>query len=169
MGRSGGDGAADADLGFRGEDGNARPAGREARPGLGLPVAVPVAVGVYAPAGEAGQDGVAVRLGQRGGQAGGGRAGPGSGDDRAACGGKRDLARVHGLAGALALSGRDGDRRGGAGCCAGQLDGGDPGGVLLGDEGRAGGAEHRAGGRAAPLIADLASFRQVSDPIHRQW
>src|ERR1019366_6822147 len=40
---SGGDWRADADLGFGGERGNARPAGREAEPGLGLAVAVAVA------------------------------------------------------------------------------------------------------------------------------
>jgi len=38
---SGGVGAADADLGGRGGGGQTRPAGREARPGLGFPVAVP--------------------------------------------------------------------------------------------------------------------------------
>ena len=74
---SGGDGAADADLGGRGGGGQARPAGREARPGLGFPVAVSVAVDIDAAAGQAGQGVIAVRFGQRGGQAGGGRAGPG--------------------------------------------------------------------------------------------
>ena len=95
-------------------------------------------------------------------------AGPGGGDDGAARGGERDLPGVDGLAGALALAGGDGDRRGGAGCRAGQLGGGHPGGVLLGDQG--GGADRSIGpvDGPAPLIADLASFRQVSDPIHRQ-
>src|SRR5271170_1226008 len=56
---SGGEGSADADLGGRGPGGQVRSAGREARPSLGFPVAVPVAVGVDAAAGQAGQDGVA--------------------------------------------------------------------------------------------------------------
>src|ERR1019366_2461354 len=51
---AGGDRAADADLGCRGEDGDARAAGREARPDLGLAVAVPVSVHVDASAGHAG-------------------------------------------------------------------------------------------------------------------
>jgi hypothetical protein len=76
---SGGDRAADADLGCRGEDGDARAAGREARPGLGLAVAVPVSVHVDAAAGQAGQDRVAAGRGQLGGQAGGGGPGPGGG------------------------------------------------------------------------------------------
>ncbi len=56
----------------------------------------------------------------------------------AACGGERYLTRVHRLAGALALACRDRDRRGGAGCRAGQFGGGYPGGVLLGDQGGGG-------------------------------
>ena len=48
---------------------------------------------------------------------------------------KRDLPGVDGLAAALALAGGDGDRRGGAGCRAGQLGGGHPGGVFLRDQG----------------------------------
>src|ERR1035441_5530545 len=38
---AGGDRAGDAELGCRGEDGDARPPGREARPDLGLAVPVP--------------------------------------------------------------------------------------------------------------------------------
>jgi hypothetical protein len=105
-GESGGDGHADADLGRCGERGHARPAGREAQPGLGRAVAVAVAVDVDAAAGQAGQGTVAVRGDRGSGQAGGGRPGPGGGDDGAARGGERDLAGVDGLAGALALAGR---------------------------------------------------------------
>jgi len=78
-------------------------------------------------------------------------------------------AGVDGLAGALALAGGDGDGRGGAGCRAGQLDGGDPGGVFLGDEGWAGGAEHRPGGRAGAADRGLgflqAGFRPGPPPV----
>lgn len=45
-----------------------------------------------------------------------------------------DISRGAHLAGALALAGQDGDGRGGAGRGPGELDGGDPGGVLLGRE-----------------------------------
>ena len=73
--------------GTRGERGHARPARREAQPGLGRAVAV--AVDVDAAAGQAGQGTVAVR-GDRGSrQAGGGRPGLGGGDDGAARGGER--------------------------------------------------------------------------------
>ena len=161
--------AADADLGGRGGRGQAWAAGREARPGLGFPVTVPVAVGVDATAGQAGQDGVPVRFGQLGGQAGGGRAGPGGGDDRAAGGGERYLAGMHRLAGPLTLAGRDRDRRGGAGRRAGQLGGGDPGGVLLGDQGRGLRAEHRPGGRTRPADRRLgflqAGLRPDPPPV----
>jgi len=58
-----------------------RPARREAQAGLGLAVTVPVPAGLDAAAGQAGQDGVPVRLGECGGQAGGGRAGPDGSDD----------------------------------------------------------------------------------------
>ena len=73
-----------------------------------------------------------------------------------------------GWPGALALAGGHGDRRGGAGCRAGQLGGGHPGGVFLRDQG--GEADRSIGpvDGPAPLIADLASFKAVSDPIHRQ-
>jgi len=54
--------------------GHARPAGREAQPGLGRAVAV--AVDVDAAAGQAGQGTVAVRGDRGSGQAGGGRPGP---------------------------------------------------------------------------------------------
>jgi len=113
---------------------------------------VPVAVDVDAAAGQVGQDAAAAGGDRRGGQAGGGRAGPGGGDDRAAGSGERDLAGVDGLAGALALSGRDGDGRGGPGHRAGQFDGYHPGGVLLSDQVRGLGAEHRPG--AGPGAAD---------------
>ena len=101
--------------------------------------------------------------GQRGGEAGGGRAGSGGGDDGAAGGGGRDLPGLHGLVGAAARAGGDCGRGGGAG-------GGDhPGGVLLGHQG---GDPERSIAPVegpAPLIADLASFSVVSEPIHRQW
>src|SRR3954465_10343014 len=70
---SGSDRLADADLGGRGLGGNARAAGREARPGLGPAVAVPVAVHVNAAAGQAGQDAAAAPRGRRGERPGGTR------------------------------------------------------------------------------------------------
>ena len=63
-------------------------------------------------------------------------AGPDGGDDGPAGGGEGDLPRVHRLPGAASPAGGDSDRRGGAGEGAGQFDGGYPGGVLLGDQGR---------------------------------
>jgi hypothetical protein len=128
---SGGQGLADADLGWRGAGGQARPARREAGPGLGLAVAVPVPVDLDAAPGQASQDGVPVGRGEGGGQAGGRGAGPGGGDDGPAGSGERDLTGVHWLAGAASPAGRDGDRRSGAGGSAGQFDGSYPGGVLL--------------------------------------
>ena len=70
---------------------------------------------------------------------------------------------------ALALAGGDSDGRGGAGGGAGQFHGDHPGGVLLSGQGR--GLERSMGpvDGPAPVIADLASFRVVSEPIHRQW
>jgi uncharacterized protein len=144
-GWSGGGRSADADLGGSCPCGQAGAGGREARASLGFPVAVPAAVYLDAAAGQAGQRVIAVRLGQRGGQAGGGRTGAGGGDDGAAGRGERDLAGVHWLAGAWSLAGGDGDRRGGAGGGAGQLGGGHPGGVLLRDQGGGRRAQHRAG------------------------
>jgi hypothetical protein len=55
--------------------GQAGAGGREARAALGFPVAVSAAVYLDAAAGQAGQRVITVRLGQRGGQAGGGRTG----------------------------------------------------------------------------------------------
>jgi hypothetical protein len=43
---------------------------------------------------------------------------------------------VNGLPGVASSAERDGNRRGGAGGGAGQFDGGHPGGMLLGDQGR---------------------------------
>jgi len=68
---SDGEGPANADPGWRGAGDQPRPADREARPGLGLAVAVPVHLD--AAPDQADQDGVAVRRGEGGGQAGGGR------------------------------------------------------------------------------------------------
>ena len=68
-----------------------------------------------------------------------------------------------------APAGRDGDRRGGAGGGAGQLDGGHPGGVLLGDQGRGRRAEHRPGGRPGAADRGLgllqAGFRADPPPV----
>jgi hypothetical protein len=61
------------DLGGSCPRGQARAGGREARAGLGFAVAVPVAVYLDTAAGQAGQEVAAVRLGQRGEEAGGGR------------------------------------------------------------------------------------------------
>ena len=164
---SGGERLADADLGDRGVGGQARPAGREARPGLGLAVAVPVAVDLDAAAGQAGQDAVPAR-GERGGQAGGGRAGPDGGDDRAPGGGERDLPGVHGLAGALAL--RAGTAIAAAARAAARASSTAVTQAACSWATRAGDCERSIGpvDGPAPLIADLASFREVSDPIHRQ-
>ena len=76
---------------------------------------------------------------------------------------------MHRLPGATAPAARDGNRRGGAGGSPGQLDGGHPGGMLLVT--RAWDADRSIGpvDGPAPLMADLASFRAVSEPIHRQW
>src|SRR5439155_560080 len=82
-----------------------RAAGREARAGLGLAVVVPAAVDLDAAPGQAGQDGVPVRLGEGGGQAGGGRAGPDGGDDGPADGGEGDLPGVHRLSGTASPAG----------------------------------------------------------------
>jgi hypothetical protein len=88
-----GGGLTDADLGWRGVDDQARPAGREARAGIGLAAVVSAAVDLDVAAGQAGQDGVTVRLGEGDGQAGDGRAGADGGDDRAAGGGERAARR----------------------------------------------------------------------------
>src|SRR5579859_681177 len=77
-------GAADADLGGCGERGDGGAAVREAGPGLGLAVAVPVPVHGDPAPGQGIQDAGPVRGGQAGWQAGGGRPGPGGGDDGAA-------------------------------------------------------------------------------------
>jgi len=61
---SGGHRLADADLDWGGAGGQARPGVREAQPGLGLPVAVPVAVDDYAAAGQAGQRAIPAGPGQ---------------------------------------------------------------------------------------------------------
>jgi len=61
-------------------------------------------------AGQSGQDHVPVRLDRRLGEAGGGRPAPGRGDDGLPGSGERDLSRVHGLAGPLALARWDGGR-----------------------------------------------------------
>ena len=102
-------------------------------------------------------------------QAGGGRAGPGGGDDGAAGGGERYLPGVDGQPGAAALAGRGGDRGGVPRDGAGELGGDDRGGVFLGDQRR--GSERSIGPADGPdsRIADLASFRVVSEPVHRQW
>ncbi len=63
---SGGQRLADADLGWRGAGGQARPTRREAGPGLGLAVTVPVPVDLDAAPGQASQDGVLVRCGESG-------------------------------------------------------------------------------------------------------
>ena len=75
---------------------------------------------------------------------------------------------MDGQPGAAALAGRGGDRGGVPRYGAGQLGGDDPGGVFLGDQG--GVAERSIGPADGPdsRIADLASFRVVSEPIHRQ-
>ena len=147
--------------------GHARAAVREAEPGLGLAVAVPVP-GDPAP-GQGIEDAGPVRGNQASLQAGGGRPGAGRADDGAAGGGERDLPQVHGKPGAAALAGRGGDRGGVPRYGAGEFGGDDPGGVLLGDQRRGSGAEHRPVDGPASRIADLASFGAVSDPIHRQW
>jgi hypothetical protein len=147
--RSGGEGAADADLGDRSPGGQVRPAGRESRPGLGLPVAVPVAAGVDAAGGHAGQDGVAAGRGQRGGQAGGER-------DLAGCTtwpARLPLPAGTAMPAAASAAARAGSTAMIQAACSwatrrpdrsiGPVDG------------------------PASLIADLASFRQVSDRIHR--
>src|ERR1019366_6118754 len=123
-----------------------------------------VAVYLDAAAGQGGEGVIAVRAGQRGGEAGGSRAGPGGGDDGAAGGGERDLAGVDGLAGAGSLAGGDGDRGRGAGRGAGQFHGDDPGGVLLGDQGRGSGAEHRAGGRPGAADRRLRFLQRCLGP-----
>src|ERR1035441_7558788 len=76
-GGSGGEGAAARDPGGCCLGWQAGAAGREARAGLGFAVAVPVAVYLDAAAGQGGEGGIGVRAGQRGGEAGGSRAGPG--------------------------------------------------------------------------------------------
>ena len=94
---------------------------------------------------------------------------PGGGDDGPAGGGERDLAGVHRLPGATAAAGGDGDSCGGAGEGVGQLDGDHPGGVLLGDQGRRAGAEHRPGGRPGAADRRLgllqAGFRADPPPV----
>ncbi len=116
---AGGQRLADADLDWGGAGGQAWPGVREAEPGLGLPVTVPVAVDDDAAAGQASQRAIPAGPGQRGGQACGGRAGAGGGDDGAAGGGEGDLPGTDGLAGPAALARGDrvrgGGPRGGAG------------------------------------------------------
>ena len=166
---SGGDRLADADLGDRGLGGDARAAGGEAWPGFGLAVTVPVTVDLDAAAGQAGQDAAAAGGDRGGGQAGGGRPGPGGGGDRAAGGGEGDLAGVDGLAGvlplpagtAIAAAARAVARASSTAvtqaACSWATRAGDPERSIAPVDG------------PAPLIADLASFSAVSDPIHRQW
>src|SRR5262249_32106024 len=79
--RSGGDRPADADLGGCDAGGQTRPGGGEAEAGLGFAVPVPVTVNDNAVTCQGGQRVVAARGDQRGGQAGGGRPGPGRGHD----------------------------------------------------------------------------------------
>jgi len=65
---SGGDRPADADLGGGHVGGQARPGWREAQPGLGFPVAVPVAVDDDAAACQVGERTITPDAGQRGGR-----------------------------------------------------------------------------------------------------
>src|SRR6266545_2684869 len=137
-GCSGGLWFADGDLGWGGVGGWVWAGVWEAGAGLCLAFAMPVPVEGDASAGEFGQGGVLVGGGQGGGQAGGGCAGAGGGDDGAAGGCEGDLAWVDWFAGVASLDRWGGECGGGAGGRAGEFDGGGPGGVFLGDQGRGG-------------------------------
>ena len=166
--RSGCSWHADADLGGRGAGGDAASGGGEGRAGLGFPVAVPVAVDDDPVFPEDMHGAVTEGGGHGGGQAGGGGTGPDAGQGSAASGSEGNLPGLDRLAGEAALAGGGCLAGGGAGQGPGQFGGADPGGVLLIDQLRGPGAEDRPAEGPAPVMADLASLRQVSDPGHRQ-
>ena len=129
---------------------------------------MPVAVDDDAALAE-GAQGVAVEgPGHGGGQARGGGAGADAGQGGAAGGGEGDLAGLDLASGEAALAGGGGLAGGGAGQGADELGAADPGGVLGAIS--SGVAERKIGPveGPAPVMADFASFRAVSDPVHRQ-
>jgi len=144
-----------------GDGGRGGPGGRvaagllERLAGFGLVVAMPVAVdGDPAPA-DAGDHGPAGAGDDAAGQAGRCSSVPGAADGGPAGGGEGDLAGMDGLPGAAALGGRGRLAGSVPGQAAGQLGAGDPRGVLLPDEVRGSGPEHRPGRRPCAVKRGL--------------
>ena len=167
--RSGGDGPADADVGSRGEDGTARPAGREAQAGLVLRsrcqlrstwtrrrATAASALSRFAVISGEGRLAVAapvrvevmtarqaaVKEISRG---------------CTGCPARRPLPAGMAIAAAARASARVGSTAVTQAACSWATRAGDPDRSIGPVDG------------PAPLMADLASFSEVSEPIHRQW